>query len=54
MNDELSRTYGFCVYHEIECDYRGLCVDCPYNTEEDIKWFKSDESKGEKGGENDK
>lgn len=23
-------TYGFCVYHEIKCDYKGDCIDCPH------------------------
>lgn len=33
------RTYGYCVYHEIECDFKGGCIDCPHNTEEDTEWF---------------
>ena len=36
-------TYGYCVYHEIECDYKGSCINCPHNTEEDTEWFKQDE-----------
>lgn len=32
-------TYGYCVYHEIECDYKGSCIDCPHNTKEDTEWF---------------
>ena len=34
-------TYGFfCVYHVLDCDYDGQCLDCPHNTEEDIEWFR--------------
>lgn len=40
-------TYGFCTYHEIECDYDGQCTECPHNTEEDIEWFKQDEARAE-------
>lgn len=40
-------TYGYCVYHEIECDYSGPCRDCPHNTEEDTEWFKQDEAQAE-------
>lgn len=40
-------TYGFCVYHGIECDYKGTCIDCPHNTEEDVEWFKQDEGDSE-------
>ena len=40
-------TYGYCVYHEIECDYKGSCVDCPHNTKEDAEWFKQDEEQAE-------
>ena len=40
-------TYGFCVYHGIECDYDGQCTECPHNTEEDTEWFKQDEAKEE-------
>ena len=40
-------TYGYCVYHEIECDYKGDCIDCPHNTEEDTEWFKQDEEQTE-------
>ena len=40
-------TYGYCVYHEIECDYKGSCIDCPRNTEEDAEWFKQDEERAE-------
>lgn len=36
--------YGFCVYHEIDCDYSGACRDCPHNTEEDAEWFEQDEA----------
>ena len=42
-------TYGYCVYHEIECDYKGGCIDCPHNTEEDTEWFKQDDEKVESG-----
>ena len=41
-------TYGYCVYHEIECDYSGPCRDCPHNTEEDVEWFMQDEEKADK------
>ena len=41
-------TYGYCVYHEIECDYKGSCIDCPHNTKEDTEWFKQDEERAEK------
>ena len=41
------KTYGYCVYHEIECDYKGSCIDCPHNTEEDTEWFKQDEERTE-------
>ena len=41
------KTYGFCVYHGIECDYKGNCVDCSHNTEEDKEWFKQDDEKAE-------
>lgn len=44
-------TYGYCVYHEIECDYSGTCRDCPHNTEEDTEWFKQDEERAEMRGE---
>ena len=40
-------TYGYCVYHEIECDYKGSCIDCPHNTVEDTKWFIQDEERAE-------
>ena len=40
-------TYGFCVYHEIECDYKGSCIDCPHNTAEDTEWFRQDEERVE-------
>lgn len=40
-------TYGFCVYHEIECDYKGNCIDCPHNTVEDTEWFRQDEERTE-------
>ena len=40
-------TYGYCVYHEIECDYKGSCINCPHNTEEDTEWFKQDEVQAE-------
>lgn len=36
-------TYGFCAYHEQDCDYKGNCINCPHNTEEDVEWFKQDE-----------
>lgn len=38
-------TYGFCVYHEIECDYKGSCINCPHNTAEDTEWFRQDEER---------
>ena len=41
-------TYGYCVYHERECDYKGNCAECPYNTVEDTEWFRQDEEKAEK------
>lgn len=44
------KTYGFCVYHEIECDYDGNCIECPHNTEEDTEWFKQDEEQAESEG----
>ncbi len=44
------KTYGYCVYHEIECDYKGSCIDCPHNTVEDTEWFKQDEAKAESEG----
>lgn len=44
----MTNTYGFCVYYEIECDYKGFCIKCPHNTKEDTEWFKEDEKK-EKG-----
>lgn len=40
-------TYGYCVYHEIECDYSGSCRDCSHNTEEDTEWFEQDEERAE-------
>lgn len=40
-------TYGFCAYHEIECDYDGQCTECPHNSEEDTEWFKQDEARAE-------
>lgn len=43
-------TYGYCVYHEIECDYKGDCIDCSHNTIEDIEWFKQDEKREESEG----
>ena len=36
-------TYGYCVYHEIECDLKGNCIECPHNTVEDTEWFREDE-----------
>lgn len=36
-------TYGYCVYHEIECDFKGNCIECPHNTVEDTEWFREDE-----------
>lgn len=47
LNKLEGMTYGFCVYHGIECDYEGDCIDCPHNTEEDIEWFKQDEERAE-------
>ena len=45
-------TYGFCVYHEIDCDYKGSCIDCPHNNAEDTEWFRQDEERAEmEGGE---
>lgn len=41
-------TYGYCVYHEIECDYKGDCVNCPHNTEKDTEWFKQDDERIER------
>ena len=43
--EEQMQTFGFCVYHEIECDYKGLCIECPHNTKEDKEWFEEDERK---------
>ena len=43
-----SMTYGYCVYHERECDYKGNCVECPHNTVEDAEWFRRDEEQAEK------
>lgn len=43
-------TYGYCVYHERECDYDGKCIDCPHNTKEDIEWFKQDEEQAKSEG----
>lgn len=40
-------TYGYCVYHETECDYKGGCIDCPHNTKEDVEWFKQDDARAE-------
>lgn len=45
-------TYGFCVYHGIECDYDGNCIECPHNTEEDTEWFKQDDEHTESEEEN--
>lgn len=42
-----SEDNGFCVYHGIECDYKGGCINCPHNTVEDIEWFKQDEERAE-------
>ena len=42
-----SETYGYCAYHEIECDYSGSCIDCPHNTQEDAEWFRQDEESAE-------
>lgn len=36
-------TYGYCVYHEIEYDFKSNCIECPHNTVEDIEWFREDE-----------
>lgn len=47
-------TYGYCVYHEIECDYKGSCIDCTHNTEEDAEWFRQDEGRAESEDRNDK
>ncbi len=41
-------TYGYCAYHERECDYKGSCIECPYNTVEDVEWFRRDEEQTEK------
>ena len=38
-------TYGYCVYHELECDYSGRCQNCPHNTVADTKWFEQEEEK---------
>lgn len=46
-------TYGYCVVHEIECDYKGSCIDCPHNTLEDTEWFRRDEEQAERSDEND-
>lgn len=35
-------TYGYCEYHELECDYSGLCVNCPHNAEEDAERIEHD------------
>lgn len=32
------------MYHEIECDYKGNCTDCPHNTEKDTEWFEQDQT----------
>ena len=40
-------TYGYCVYHGIECNYPGPCRDCPHNTEKDTEWFKQNEEQAE-------
>ncbi len=49
-------TYGYCVYHEIECDYKGGCASCPHNSKEDTEWFMQDEqiaeSEAEDGNDN--
>lgn len=42
-----SMTYGFCIYHEIECDYSGPCRTCPHNTPKDTEWFIQDEKQAE-------
>ena len=43
----MTNSYGFCVYHGIECDYEGLCIECPHNTKEDAEWFKAEEVREE-------
>lgn len=45
-------TYGYCAYHEIECDYDGQCKKCPHNTQKDIEWFEQDEAQAETEGKN--
>ena len=45
-------THGYCAYHEIECDYKGSCIDCPHNTDEDVEWFRQDEELAESEGKN--
>lgn len=43
-------TYGYCTYHEIECDCKDdciSCVTCTHNTVEDIEWFRQDEEQSE-------
>lgn len=35
-------TYGYCMYHKIECDYKGGCTSCPHNSKEDTEWFMQD------------
>lgn len=45
------KPYGYCAYHERLCDCNGSCIDCPHNTEEDVKWFKQDEERAENKGE---
>ena len=40
-------TYGYCVYHELECDYNGECINCPHNTAKDKAWFEQDEAQAE-------
>lgn len=45
-------TYGICIYHGKECDYKGNCIECPHNTVEDTEWFRQDEERTE--SENDR
>lgn len=41
-------TYGFCEYHEIKCDYKGNCIDCPHTLNQ--KWIPVSERLPEKDG----
>lgn len=42
-------TYGFCEYHEIKCDYKGNCIDCPHTLNQ--RWIPVSERLPEKSGE---